>query len=107
MGVQVPLRAPISIGVKHCLHFLQRNRSEASREYIFSVVTVCAECSRSFNIIGGNGPMARYGCIDHPYRGTCTNKLILRKVVGGSSCGLLLIPYPRSVKCIYNPSPTV
>jgi site-specific DNA recombinase len=60
------------------------NRSEASREYIFSGVMVCAECGSSFNIVGGKGPMARYGCIGHRYRGTCTNKLtVLRMVVEG------------------------
>jgi DNA invertase Pin-like site-specific DNA recombinase len=58
------------------------NRSEASREYIFSGVMVCADCGGSFNVIAGKGTGARYGCVAHRARGTCPNKLtILRRVL--------------------------
>jgi len=58
------------------------NRSEAGREYIFSGLMICAECRGNFNVIGGKGTSARYGCIGHRYRGTCPNKLtILRRVL--------------------------
>jgi hypothetical protein len=58
------------------------NRSEASREYIFSGVMICAECGGRFNVIAGKGPGARYGCVAHRSRGTCSNKLtILRRVL--------------------------
>jgi len=58
------------------------NRSEASREYIFSGVMICGECGGNFNIVGGKGTSARYGCIGHRYRGTCPNKLtILRRIL--------------------------
>ena len=58
------------------------NRTEASRQYIFSGVMHCAECGGNFNVIGGKGASARYGCIGHRFRGTCSNKLtILRRVL--------------------------
>ena len=58
------------------------NRTEASREYIFSGLMICAECRGKFNIVGGKGTTARYGCIGHRYRGTCPNKLtILRRIL--------------------------
>ena len=57
------------------------NRSEAARQYIFSGVMSCAECGGTFNVVGGKGQSARYGCIGHRYRGTCTNKLTIRRDV--------------------------
>jgi hypothetical protein len=58
------------------------NRSEASRDYIFSGVMVCGECGGRFNVIGGKGPNARYGCAGHRYIGACSNNLtILRRVL--------------------------
>ncbi|MGA2171191.1 MAG: recombinase zinc beta ribbon domain-containing protein, partial [Terracidiphilus sp.] len=58
------------------------NRSAASRRYLFSGLLNCPECGGNFNVIGGQGQSARYGCIGHRYRGTCRNKLtILRRLL--------------------------
>jgi len=58
------------------------NLTEASRRYLFSGLMKCSVCGGNFNIVEGKGEMARYGCIGHRYRGTCSNKLtILRRVL--------------------------
>jgi len=57
------------------------NRSEASREYVFSSVMVCGICEKNFNIIGGKGGEARYGCKEHRYNGDCKNSLTIRREV--------------------------
>jgi len=53
------------------------NRTEASRQYLFSGSLTCGLCG---------GPMsirltkpARYGCTNHQYRGTCSNKGTVRQ----------------------------
>lgn len=57
------------------------NRTEASRNYLFSGVMTCGECGGKFSvIIGGKPDKVRYGCRNHRFRNTCTNKVtILRK----------------------------
>jgi site-specific DNA recombinase len=56
------------------------NLTEASRKYLFSGLMCCALCGGSFNVVGGKGESARYGCIGHRYRGNCENKVtILRR----------------------------
>lgn len=57
------------------------NRSEASREYIFSSVMICGVCGGNFNVIGGKGGDARYGCKGHRYNGACQNTLTIRREV--------------------------
>lgn len=57
------------------------NRTTASRDYVFSGLTVCAECGGSLNVISGTGQGARYGCAAHRYRGTCENSLTIRRTV--------------------------
>jgi site-specific DNA recombinase len=58
------------------------NRTDDSRQYLFSGLMTCAKCGSNFNIMDGKGPSARYGCIGHRFRGTCDNKLtILRRVL--------------------------
>jgi site-specific DNA recombinase len=66
------------------------NRTESSRQYIFSGLMICADCGSNFNIVGGKGPSARYGCSGHRYRGTCENTLtILRRSLEQQLLGLL------------------
>jgi DNA invertase Pin-like site-specific DNA recombinase len=56
------------------------NRTDVSREYIFSGLMVCAHCGNKLNIVGQRGPEARYGCTGHRFRGTCDNAMtILRR----------------------------
>jgi predicted HAD superfamily Cof-like phosphohydrolase len=55
------------------------NRTAESRRYIFSDVMICAECGGKFNVVGGKGPSARYGCIGHRSRATCRNKLTISR----------------------------
>src|ERR1035438_6853181 len=42
---------------------------------------ICAECGGKFNVVGGKGPSARYGCVGHRSRGTCRNKLTISRQV--------------------------
>jgi DNA invertase Pin-like site-specific DNA recombinase len=57
------------------------NRSEASRGYVFSSVMICGICEGNFNVIGGKGGDARYGCKRHRYSGICKNSLTIRREV--------------------------
>ena len=49
------------------------NRTAASRSYLFSGPLHCGVCGGKFSIIIG-GKRARYGCRNHRFRETCTNK---------------------------------
>ncbi len=56
------------------------NRSEASRTYLFSGLMTCGLCGGRFNvIIGGHPSKVRYGCRNHRFRNTCTNKVTIRR----------------------------
>ena len=56
------------------------NRSEASRTYLFSGLMTCGLCGGKFNvIIGGHPSKVRYGCRNHRFRNTCTNKVTIRR----------------------------
>jgi len=57
------------------------NRTAASRSYLFSGLMTCGVCGGKFAvIIGGHPSKVRYGCTNHRFRNTCTNKVtILRK----------------------------
>ena len=57
------------------------NRTVASRQYIFSDTMICAECGGKFNVVGGKGEHARYGCVGHRSHGTCRNKLTISRHV--------------------------
>jgi site-specific DNA recombinase len=72
------------------------NRTEASRTYLFSGLMTCGLCGGKFAvIIGGQPSKVRYGCKNHRFRNTCTNKVtILRnrleqQLIGAISKNLL------------------
>lgn len=55
------------------------NRSAQSRTYLFSDLTYCGRCGGKFAvIIGGEAAKVRYGCKNHRFRDTCTNKVTIR-----------------------------
>ncbi len=54
------------------------NRSEASRTYLFSGLMTCGLCGGKFSVIIG-GKRCRYGCTNHRFRNTCTNKVTIRR----------------------------
>jgi len=54
------------------------NRSEASRAYLFSGLMTCGVCGGKFSVtIGGEPSKVRYGCTNHRFRDTCTNKVTI------------------------------
>jgi len=54
------------------------NRTEASRTYLFSGLMTCGLCGGKFCvIIGGHPSKVRYGCRNHRFRNTCTNKMTI------------------------------
>jgi site-specific DNA recombinase len=54
------------------------NRTPQSRTYIFSGVLYCGVCGGKFAvIIGGEASKVRYGCKNHRFRDTCTNKMTI------------------------------
>jgi len=54
------------------------NRTEASRTYLFSGVMTCGICGGKYAvIIGGHPSKVRYGCNNHRFRNTCTNKITI------------------------------
>jgi site-specific DNA recombinase len=53
------------------------NRTEASRQYLFSGSLTCGLCGGSMSIRVTNP--ARYGCVNHQYRGTCSNRSTVRQ----------------------------
>jgi site-specific DNA recombinase len=57
------------------------NRTEHSRQYLFSGLLVCGECGSRMVIISGRGTRGyvKYGCPSHRYRGVCDNKLTIRQ----------------------------
>ena len=57
------------------------NRTERSRQYLFSGVLVCGLCGSRIVIISGHGKRGytKYGCPSHRYRGVCDNKLTIRQ----------------------------
>jgi DNA invertase Pin-like site-specific DNA recombinase len=58
------------------------NRTESSREYLFSGLMLCGHCGGKFNIVYGKGPSARYGCNRYRKSGTCDNGLsIMRRTL--------------------------
>jgi site-specific DNA recombinase len=52
------------------------NRTEASRTYLFSGPLTCGLCGGKFSVIIG-GKACRYGCRNHRFRNTCTNKVTI------------------------------
>jgi site-specific DNA recombinase len=57
------------------------NRTESSRQYLFSGLLVCGACGSRMVIISGRGRRGyvKYGCPSHRYRGVCENKLTIRQ----------------------------
>jgi site-specific DNA recombinase len=57
------------------------NRTESSRQYLFSGLLVCGECGSRMVIVSGRGTRGyvKYGCPSHRYRGVCDNKLTMRQ----------------------------
>ena len=57
------------------------NRTESSRQYLFSGLLVCGDCGSRMVIISGRGTRGyvKYGCPSHRYRGVCDNKLTIRQ----------------------------
>lgn len=53
------------------------NRTEHSRKYLFSGVMYCGVCGGPFTVINGKAPNVRYGCPNHRFRDTCTNKVTI------------------------------
>ncbi len=56
-------------------------RTERSRRYIFSGFLICGTCGSKMVIVTGSGKRAyvKYGCPSHRYRGTCSNRLMIRQ----------------------------
>ena len=56
-------------------------RTEQSRQYLFSGLLVCGECGSRMVIISGRGKRGyvKYGCPSHRYRGVCANRLTMRQ----------------------------
>jgi DNA invertase Pin-like site-specific DNA recombinase len=55
------------------------NRSAQSRTYLFSGIMNCGLCDGKFAvIIGGEPSKVRYGCKNHRFRDTCSNKLTIK-----------------------------
>lgn len=53
------------------------NRTEHSRRYLFSGVLFCGICGGRYSVINGKAPNVRYGCPNHRFRDTCTNKVTI------------------------------
>lgn len=53
------------------------NRTEHSRKYLFSGVLYCGVCGDPYSVINGKAPNVRYGCPNHRFRDTCTNKVTI------------------------------
>lgn len=54
------------------------NRTPASRTYLFSGRMTCGICGGKYSvIIGGHPSKVRYGCTNHRFRSTCTNKMTI------------------------------
>jgi site-specific DNA recombinase len=54
------------------------NRTPASRTYLFSGCMTCGICGGKYSvIIGGQPSKVRYGCKNHRFRNTCTNKITI------------------------------
>jgi site-specific DNA recombinase len=57
------------------------NRTNASKEYLFSGLLTCGVCGFNITIVGGAANNATYGCPGHRYRGVCTNSVTIRRDV--------------------------
>ena len=59
------------------------DRTEKSRQYLFSGLLECGECQARMVIVSGRGRQKRgyprYGCPRHRYRGSCHNRLTIRQ----------------------------
>ena len=59
------------------------DRTEKSRQYLFSGLLECGECESRMVIVSGRGRQKRgyprYGCPSHRYRGVCDNGLTIRQ----------------------------
>jgi site-specific DNA recombinase len=53
------------------------NRTEHSRKYLFSGTLCCGICGGAYTVINGKAPNVRYGCPNHRFRETCTNKVTI------------------------------
>ncbi len=58
-----------------------RNRTGASRSYIFGGPLTCGSCGEKMSIVGGTGPTATYGCFNRRFRGKsmCSNNHMIRE----------------------------
>ncbi len=55
------------------------NRSAQSRTYLFSGTMYCGLCGGQFAVIlGGDPSKIRYGCKNHRFRDTCSNRLTIK-----------------------------
>ena len=55
------------------------NRTAQSRTYLFSNLMNCGLCGGKFSvIIGGEASKVRYGCKNHRFRDTCSNRLTIK-----------------------------
>jgi site-specific DNA recombinase len=52
----------------------------STSKYLFSGLLVCGECGSKLVIVTGSGNRAykKHGCLSHRYRGTCSNRLMIR-----------------------------
>jgi site-specific DNA recombinase len=57
------------------------NRTDASKEYLFSGLLVCGLCGFNITIVGGSGNFSTYGCPGYRYRGICKNSITIRRDV--------------------------
>ena len=72
------------------------NRTAQSRTYLSSNLMYCGQCGGKFSvIIGGEASKVRYGCKNHRFRDTCSNKLTIKwkpleqQLIGAISKNLL------------------
>ena len=57
------------------------NRTNASKEYLFSGLLVCGLCGFNIIITAGAGKFAVYGCPGYRSRGICKNSVVIRREV--------------------------
>jgi site-specific DNA recombinase len=57
------------------------NRTERSKQYLFSGFLSCGLCGSNIVIVSGNGRRGyvKYGCPSHRFRGLCSNRVLIRQ----------------------------
>jgi hypothetical protein len=53
------------------------DRTETSKQHLFSGLLICANCGYRLVIFAGTGSDAKYGCPNHRFKGVCPNNLTI------------------------------